>query len=191
VYVFSGRDDQLLLTLDDPQPAAGEVFGWRAISVGDLNKDSVPDILVGAPYKDVKQNPSQGMAFAFSGADGKLLFPLNDPAPKPYSGFGYSLAASPDVNLDGAAELIIGAPFHSVDQFHIQGEVFVFNGRDGRLLTTFDDPYPHQGATFGYTIVSPGDVNGDQIPEFAIGASGQAIMDKVAVGRVYVFLSRQ
>jgi hypothetical protein len=49
---------------------------------------------------------------------------------------------------------------------------------------------PHQGATFGYAVVSPGDVNGDRIPDFAIGAAGQAIMDKVAVGRVYIFLSR-
>jgi len=68
--------------------------------------------------------------------------------------------------------------------------VFLFNGQDGRHLTTFDDPYPHQGATFGYSIASPGDINGDQIPEFAIGASGQIILDKVAVGRVFVFLSQ-
>ena len=72
----------------------------------------------------------------------------------------------------------------------MQGEVFLFDGRDGRHLSTFDDPSPHQGATFGYAVVSPGDVNGDRIPDFAIGAAGQSIMDKVAVGRVYIFLSR-
>jgi len=66
----------------------------------------------------------------------------------------------------------------------------LFDGRDGRHLSTFDDPSPHQGSTFGYSMVSPGDVNGDQIPDFAVGAAGQSIMDKVAVGRVYIFLSR-
>ena len=66
----------------------------------------------------------------------------------------------------------------------------LFDGRDGRHLSTFDDPSPHQGSTFGYAVVSPGDVNGDQIPDFAVGAAGQSIMDKVAVGRVYIFLSR-
>ena len=189
-YVFNGKDGKLLYTLDDPQPLAGEVFGWRVASGGDLNKDGVPDILVGAPYKDVDTNSAQGAAYVFSGADGKLLFPLNNPVPRPYAGFGYVVAQGADVNQDGAPEILIGAPFQTVDQFHVQGEVFLFNGQDGRHLTTFDDPYPHQGATFGYSIASPGDVNGDKIPDFAIGASGQIIMDKVAVGRVFVFLSQ-
>jgi hypothetical protein len=189
-YAFSGRDGKLLYILDDPQPAAGEVFGWRVTSGGDLNKDGVPDILVGAPYKDVGSVLSQGAAFVFNGADGKLLFPLKSPAPRPYSGFGYTLLEGPDVDQDGAPEILVGAPYQSVDQFHVQGEVFLFNGRDGRHLTTFDNPYPHQGSSFGYSLASPGDVNDDKIPDFAIGASGQGIMDKVAVGRVFVFLSQ-
>ncbi len=190
VYAFSGRDGKLLYSLDDPQPVAGEVFGWCVVSGGDLNKDGVPDVLVGAPYRNVGANLSQGAAFVFSGADGKLLFALNDPTPRPYAGFGYVMATSPDVNQDGVPEILVGAPYQTVDQFHVQGEVLLFNGQDGRHLTTFDDPYPHQGATFGYSVASPGDVNGDKIPDFAIGASGQGIMDKVAVGRVYIFLSQ-
>ncbi len=189
-YAFSGKDGKLLLTLDDPQPAAGEAFGWRVASTGDLNKDGVPDLMVGAPYKDMGGTLSQGAVLVFNGADGKVLFALNSPAPKPYSGFGYTITQGPDVDMDGAPEILIGAPFQTVDVDHVQGEVFLFNGRDGRHLTTFDDPYPHQGASFGYSIASPGDVNGDKIPDFAFGASGQAIMDKVAVGRVFVFLSQ-
>ena len=190
-YVFSGKDDALLLTLDNPQPVAGGVFGWRMTSVGDQDKDEVPDLLVGAPYQDVNKVISQGAAYVFSGATGKLLFPLKDPVPRPYAVFGYTVAEGPDVNQDGVPELLVGAPYQTVDQFHVQGEVFLFNGRDGRHLTTFDNPYPHQGSSFGYTVVSPGDVNGDNIPDFAIGASGQGIMDKPAVGRVMVFLSQQ
>jgi len=189
-YVFSGKDDKLLFTLEDPQPVAGAAFGWRLASGGDLNKDGIPDILVGAPYQDVNGVPSQGMAFVFSGADGKPLFPLKDPFPRPYAAFGYVVTESPDMNQDGVPEILVGAPYQTVDQFHVQGEVFLFNGQDGRHLTTFDNPYPHQGSTFGYTVASPGDVDGDKIPDFAIGASGQGIMDKPAVGRVFVFLSQ-
>jgi hypothetical protein len=190
-YVFSGKDSALLLTLDTPQPTAGGVFGWRVTSVGDQDKDGVPDLLIGAPYQDVNKVPSQGAAYVLSGATGKLLFPLKNPFPRPYAVFGYTVAEGPDVNQDGVSELLVGAPYQTVDQFHVQGEVFLFNGRDGRHLTTFDNPYPHQGSSFGYTVVSPGDMNGDKIPDFAIGASGQGIMDKPAVGRVMVFLSQQ
>jgi hypothetical protein len=191
VYAFSGRDGKLIRTFDDPEPRAGEVFGWRVASIADLNKDGIPDILIGAPYKDIGSIPSQGAVFVFSGADGTLLFPLHNPAPtKAYSGFGFVVVEGPDINQDGAPEILVGAPYQTVDEYHVQGEMFLFNGRDGRHLTTFDNPYPHQGSMLGYSIASPGDVNGDSIPDFAAGALGQSIMDKAAVGRVFIFLSQ-
>ena len=133
----------------------------------------------------------QGVVYVLSGADGKVLFTLQDPAPKPYAGFGYSLIAGADFDEDGAREIVVAAPFQTVDVDQVEGEVFVFNGQDGRHLITFDDPYPHQGASFGYSLASPGDLDGDKIPDFAFGASGQSIMDKVAAGRVFVFRSQQ
>lgn len=190
-YAFSGKDGKVLLTLDDPQPASGSVFGWRTVSAGDLNKDGVPDLLVSAPYKDIDGSPSQGIVYVMSGADGKELFTLQDPAPKPYASFGYSLIAGADFDEDGAREIVVAAPFQTVDVEQVEGEVFVFNGQDGRHLITFDDPYPHQGACFGYALASPGDLDGDKIPDFAFGASGQSILDKVAAGRVFVFRSQQ
>ncbi|MGE0822029.1 MAG: integrin alpha [Candidatus Binatia bacterium] len=189
VYVFSGKDQSLLYTLDNPQPVAGSVFGWRVASASDLNKDEVPDILVGAPYQDVADVPAQGAAFAFDGATGKLLFALKNPVPRSYAAFGYALTTSPDVNGDGAPEILIGAPYQTVDQFHVQGEVFLFNGQDGRHLATFDNPYGHQGSSFGYAIAAPGDINDDEIPDFAVGSPGQLIMDKPSVGRVFVIIS--
>ena len=161
-------------------------------SGGDLNKDSVPDILVGAPYKDAGQYRSQGAAFVFSGVDGSLLYSLKSPGlTKPYATFGYRLAKVPDLNGDTSPEIVVAAPFQTVDELHAQGEVFLFNGRDGRHLATFDNPASHQGSTFGYALASPGDVDGDDLPDFAIGAAGQTIQDTAAVGRVYLFLSRQ
>jgi hypothetical protein len=189
-YVFSGKDGALLYTLDNPQPISGATFGWRLSAAGDLNKDGTPDIIVGAPYQDVDKIIAQGAVFAFSGANGQPLFTLKNPVPRPYAAFGYALSEGEDMNQDGVPEILVGAPYQTVDEYHVQGEVFLFNGQDGRHLTTFDNPYPHQGSSFGATVVSPGDVNDDKIPDFAIGAAGQGIMDKPAVGRLYVFLSK-
>ena len=156
---------------------------------GDLNKDGIPDVLIGAPYQDVGANAAQGAAFAYSGKDGAVLLTLHDPVSRPQAGFGWYLAASADVNTDGIPEILVGAPFQSVDEFHVQGEVFLYNGRDGRHLITFDNPYPHQGSMFGYTLASPGDTNGDGIPEFVFGTPGQHLRETVAVGRVFSFVS--
>ncbi len=189
VYIFSGKNGGLLSVIDNPQPQAGASFGLRVSSAGDLNKDNIPDLLIGAPYQDVGSLAAQGAAFAFSGKDGALLLTLHDPVPRPHAGFGWMVSATADTNADEIPEILIGAPFQTVDEFHVQGEVFLYNGRDGRHLTTFDNPYPHQGSMFGYTFASPGDINDDQIPEFVFGTPGQHIMEKAAAGRVYMFVS--
>ena len=190
-YVYSGADGSLLYPIDHPQPQAGASFGWYVTSAGDLNEDSVPDLLIGAPYQDVGAVAAQGAAFAFSGTDGSLLLTFHDPAPRPSAGFGWIMSAIPDVNTDEIPEILVGAPFQRVDEFHVQGEVFLYNGRDGRHLITFDNPYPHQGSMFGYALASPGDINADHIPEFVFGAPGQHIRDKPAVGRAFLFMSQR
>ena len=191
VYAISGQDLSLLYTIEAPEPQAGSVFGWHIASGGDINKDGTADILVGAPYKDVQANRAQGEAYVFSGTDGSLLLSLHDPGlDNAYAGFGYRVAWTSDINEDGASEILVSAPHQTVDEFKIQGAVFVFNGWDGRHLITFDNPNPHQGSKFGYTLASPGDLHGDGIPEFAIGASGQTIGNNVSSGRIFVFQSQ-
>ena len=190
-YVYSGADGSLLYSIDHPQPQAGASFGWYVTSAGDLNEDSVPDLLIGAPYQDVGAVAAQGAAFAFSGTDGSLLLTFHDPVPRPSAGFGWIMSAIPDVNTDEIPEILVGAPFQRVDEFHVQGEVFLYNGRDGRHLITFDNPDPHQGSMFGYALASPGDINADHIPEFVFGAPGQHIRDKPAVGRAFLFVSQR
>ena len=192
VYAFSGHSRKLLFAMDDPSPRMGEGFGWQVASGGDYNGDGIPDILIGAPYKDGDISRAEGAAFVFNGADGSLLRSLHDPAyTREYSGFGFSFASDFDINHDGIPDILVGAPYQTVDQFHIQGEAFLFDGKDGKLLATFDNPFPHQGSSLGYSLVTLGDINDDQIPDFVIGATGQIILDKVAVGRIYVFLSSQ
>ena len=190
-YIYNGADGQLFLTIDNPEPKEGSTFGWRIVNAGDLNKDGTPDLLIGAPYHDVGAYQGQGAAYAISGKDGSVIYPLKDPFPRRHAGFGWSLATSMDVNADEVPEILVGAPFHAVDAFDYQGEVFVYNGRDGRHLMTLDNPWGHQGSKFGYVVLSPGDLNQDGIPEFAMSTPGQHIMGEVNVGRVYLFESQR
>ena len=190
-YIYNGADGQLFLTIENPEPKEGSTFGWRIVDAGDLNKDGIPDLLIGAPYHDVGAYQGQGAAYAISGKDGSVIYTLKDPFPRRHAGFGWSLATSMDVNADEVPEVLVGAPFHAVDAFDYQGEVFVYNGRDGRHLMTLDNPWGHQGSKFGYVVLSPGDLNQDGIPEFAMSTPGQHIMGEVNVGRVYLFESQR
>ncbi len=47
MYVFSGADGSLLLTIDDPAPQEGALFGFQDVSPlspGDVNRDGFADL---------------------------------------------------------------------------------------------------------------------------------------------------
>lgn len=196
VHVFSGATGALLRTLNHPDPQAGAFFGASAASVGDINGDGVPDILIGASVQDVGANTDQGRAYVFSGATGALLFTLDlpNPAAPPFNGFanfGFSVAGAGDANGDGIPDLFVGAPGQTVPgppgqvgPNSSQGQAFVFSGANGALLFTLDDPTPQRDANFGYAVVSGGDLNGDGRPDPIIGAPFQNVGANLLQGQV-------
>jgi len=148
-------------TMDNPNRLLFSGFSSALAALG----DNTPDNVVGSYNQAWDDNDHQGRGFVFNGKDGSLLMTLHDPVSRPYAGFGWMVSATADTNADEIPEILVVAPFQTVDEYHVQGEVFLYNGRDGRHLTAFDNPYPHQGSMFGYTFASPGDINDDQIPE--------------------------
>src|SRR5713101_730777 len=43
-FVFSGKEGNLLYTLDDPAPQEDAAFGFAVAAVGDINQDGIPDL---------------------------------------------------------------------------------------------------------------------------------------------------
>ncbi|KAF6119224.1 integrin subunit alpha 7 [Phyllostomus discolor] len=86
------------------------------------------------------------------------------------SGFGYSLAVA-DLNNDGWADLIVGAPYFFERQEELGGAVYVYLNQGGhwagvsplRLSGTPD-------SMFGISLAVLGDLNQDGFPDFAVGA---------------------
>ena len=66
--VFSGKDGKFLYTLQVPQRQLGAGFGWSVASLGDLNGDGIPELIVGAFAQE-----GEGRVFVFNGQDGALL----------------------------------------------------------------------------------------------------------------------
>ena len=183
VFVFSGATGRRLLTLNNPMPQYLALFGSEVAGVGDVNRDGVPDLLVGAPYQDVGFNAEQGQVFVFSGATGQRLLTLNDPMSQAEAYFGWSVAGVGDVNGDKVPDVVVGAPGLDYDP----GRAFVFSGATGGLLHTLRTPTPQWWAYFGESVTGVGDMSGDGVPDLLVGAPGQTVGGNDAQGQVFVF----
>ena len=164
--VISGADGSILHTFTGDS-AWGD-FGTSVSGAGDVNGDGYSDLIVGARNDD-DNGAESGSARVFSGANGSIL--------RTFSGdsagdqFGYSVSDAGDVNGDGFADLIVGAPRDDHYPYVSRtGSARVISGANGSLLYTF-----HGQSTddrFGLSVSGAGDVNGDSFADLIVGASG-------------------
>lgn len=205
-WVFSGRTRQVIFTLTNPEPQADAAFGRSVIGIGDVNGDGISDLEVGAPRQDVYTgsgtqcgqpepngcNENQGKAFVFSGANGGLLYPIDDPVPQASANFGFFYVTAPgDLNGDGTPDVIITARGENAGGLTKSGAAYAFNGKNGSMLYRIDNPNPEAGANFGQGIGDPGDINGDGVDDYVIGAgSASGLGGGLFQGRAYLFNGR-
>lgn len=160
-YVFSGRTGALLHTVTG-EP--NNRLGFSVAGPGDLNRDGVPDYVVGG----------LGRVIAISGADHHALFDVRVPA----EAFGFSVGGAGDVDHDGRPDLIVGAFAAN----SATGKVYLLSGKDGSVLWTQVGPNP--GAGLGQGVSGIDDVNRDGIPDQVAGAPGAG---PTFLGAAYVY----
>ncbi|MCA9771864.1 MAG: FG-GAP repeat protein, partial [Myxococcales bacterium] len=144
--------------------SAGDRLGWSVGGGRDLDGDGVDDLIAGAPLDD-DNSMSSGMARVYSGADGTTHCTVRGDSVSDV--FGWSAATIPDIDGDGRADFVIGAPFDD-STFGNEGSARFFSGADCTLI----DQVFGGGlqAHFGDSLNYAGDVNDDGVADVIVGA---------------------
>ena len=178
VYVYEAPSGKPKFVFDSDE--TGAAFGGMFLSVvGDTDGDKTPDIYV-SDWSNNAKGTSTGRFYVYSGADGKLLQTQTGEAAG--EGFGIGVADSGDLDRDGHDDIIVGAWRHS-SAAEAGGRVYVFSGKDGKLLQAITCRIP--GDTFGFDTTNVGDVDGDGRPDFLLTSAWSGIKG-FRSGRVFI-----
>ncbi|MBD3868666.1 MAG: FG-GAP repeat protein, partial [Acidobacteria bacterium] len=159
-------------------------FGHSVSHAGDVNGDGYDDVIIGSPFYD---NPEldEGRAFLFLGSPtGVELTPSWSYDSNQAGGeFGFSVSNAGDVNGDGFADVLVGAPGFD-NGVSNSGRAYLFLGSPSGLSTVPNWSYQATADTeqFGYSVSLAGDVNADGYGDIIIGARRAP-----GNGRAYVF----
>lgn len=122
VYVYSTKSGKLLWSADGKP---GDQLGNGIEAAGDTNGDGIPDVIAGAP--------AGGYAKVYSGRDGRVLLTLA--AEDKNDQFGQHTDGVGDIDQDGFADVIVGAPGNNAGGAGA-GRAYVYSGKTGRALLT-------------------------------------------------------
>ena len=183
--------------------SVNDQLGFAVAGVGDVNGDGRADIAVGARLSDLNGTDSGSVFVVF----GKTTSSTVNLSSLGSGGFriggadggdlaGYSIAAAGDLNGDGLADLILGAPGADPDGV-ATGAAHVVYGKAGTAAVNlaalgaggFRIGGEGESDLAGASVGVVGDVNGDGIADFLIDAPGNDTTGQDA-GAVYLVFGR-
>lgn len=166
--------------------APSDFFGLSAVAIGDVDGDGTPDLAVGAPGDDdggvdrgavwilfMNPNGSVRNAQKISSTSGGFGIGLSDT-----DWFGETVARLGDWDRDGVADVAVGAMLSNDGDFERGAIWILLLNPDGTVkrkskisstaggLTTLDG----WNSRFGTSIARLDDLDGDDVPELAVGA---------------------
>lgn len=192
-YLYLGGPNGLATTPAWSRTGPGSLsgFGTGLATAGDVNGDGYSDVIVGAPSYVDGQGHTIGLANLYLGGPEGLSFKpgwnqigaVNDT-----SSFGQSVATAGDVNGDGYADILVGAPSASNGETNEGAAYLYLGGPNGpSIVADWTVESNLSAAKLGTSVATVGDTNGDGFADLVVGApelsNGQA-----GVGRASLYL---
>jgi FG-GAP repeat len=181
--------------------AAEGDFASGSIAAADVNGDRRSDLLIGSPETDNLEREQSGSVYVvFGGARSGQLDLATLTAGFRIDGAetgdqtGWSVGRAGDVNGDGRADMVVGAPLADSNDRIESGSAFVVLGKgsaDGIDLSfspsvrlRLDGADTRERA--GWSVAGAGDVNGDKRPDVVVGAPWANPNGRFFAGSAYV-----
>jgi hypothetical protein len=187
VYVYLGGASGLSATASWTKTGASlEGLAWSVASAGDVNGDGYADVLIGSMAYSNHRGRAQLYLGGVSGLSATSSWTKQ--GEQFQDEFGGSVASAGDVNGDGYADVVIGAggyPGGGTEFPLAYGRAYLYLGGAGGLsgLSSWTVTGEHQSASFGGSIASAGDVNGDGYSDVIVGSP-----QMLGGGKAYLYL---
>jgi len=165
--------------------AAGDFFG-NVSSMGDINGDMYADVVVGAFGNDAGGSEASRAYVYTGGASMDNVADIVMTGEAAGDTFGSSVSGAGDVNGDGYADMLVGAPLNDTNGIDAGRAYLYLNSLRGTDLA--DAFFTGEGVSdlFAYSVSGAGDVNGDGYEDFIVGAP-YADTNGSDAGRAYVY----
>lgn len=178
VLVYKGDANGGFSSVPSMLLAGDDNYGFSFVNLGDVDSDGKEDFAVGAINGDGLDVSLSGSVTVYKGGRnwsygkgrGKVITKLSGEGPM--DKFGLSISVG-DLNGDGQKDLIVGAPFNTDDPAVYQGgAVYIYFAPDFANKIVLHSSSLNKG--LGWSAAA-GDINGDNIPDLCISASGKVL----------------
>jgi hypothetical protein len=169
VYVYSGLDGTFIR--NHPGDSAGDLLGQLALDLGDVDGDGIGDYAAGTD----RGAGFLGQLRVYSGATGAVLY--TKLGASTLDDFAWSAARIDDLDGDGRADILVGAPADATNGFEA-GAAFVYSGSSGAMIRSI---FGGLSDELGWSSGDAGDWDGDGTGDLILAARGPSALGDVRV----------